>query len=268
MNGYAPSSAFMRLIEALESHGCLVGGGGRQRNARCPAHDDDRPSLSITDGESRVLVKCHGGKEGGCDTDDVLAVLGLARRDMFDMPRERGSGEWTPWISRCPCPPVAHYPYTDEYGNPLYEVVRGTHKEFAQRRPDPTARSGWRWSLGDVRRVLYHLPQLLAAPDSACVFLPEGEKDVHALEAAGEIATTNQQGAGDWREEYARFLVGRDVLVIADRDEPGREHAWHVLNSIRPVVRSAWIVQAATGKDAADHLAAGLSVCDLVWWTL
>jgi DNA primase len=135
--------------------------------------------------------------------------------------------------------------------------------------PDPSSRSGWRWGqLAEVRHVLYRLPAVLAVPGSGCVFVTEGEKDVHALEAVGEVATCNPGGAGKWRPEYAEPLAGRDVLIVADRDGPGRDHAWAVLTSVRPVARFAWIVQAASGKDAADHLAAGLAVTDLVWWEL
>ena len=264
-----PPTAFERLIAALEAHGSKVTGAGRQRKAQCPHHLDRDPSLSITAAESRVLINCRAG----CDTDDVLADLGLMRRDLFNepgSPRDESGAprEWTTWRDKCSCSPVANYAYTDDNGVTLYEVVRGLHKEFSQRRPDPSSRSGWRWSLGDARRVLYHLPQLLSAPGSKCVFIAEGEKDVHALEAAGEVATCNQQGASSWRDEYAESLAGRDVLIIADRDDAGREHAWRVLNSVRPVARFAWIVQAAAGKDAADHLAAGLSVPEFVWWTL
>ena len=39
--------------------------------ARCPVHDDRDPSLSIRDGERRVLVKCHAG----CDPRDIIAAL-------------------------------------------------------------------------------------------------------------------------------------------------------------------------------------------------
>ena len=40
--------------------------------ARCPAHDDSRPSLSIRDGaEGKVLVHCHAG----CDQTRVIVVL-------------------------------------------------------------------------------------------------------------------------------------------------------------------------------------------------
>jgi DNA primase len=38
--------------------------------ARCPAHDDHDPSLSVSEGEDgRVLVKCFVG----CKTEDVVA---------------------------------------------------------------------------------------------------------------------------------------------------------------------------------------------------
>jgi putative DNA primase/helicase len=50
--------------------------GGRKVGAawmaRCPAHDDRAPSLSIADArDSEVLVRCHGG----CDQRDVIAAL-------------------------------------------------------------------------------------------------------------------------------------------------------------------------------------------------
>jgi len=48
--------------------------------AKCPAHDDRTPSLSISEGhEGRALIKCHAG----CSTDDVIAALDLKPRDLF-----------------------------------------------------------------------------------------------------------------------------------------------------------------------------------------
>jgi hypothetical protein len=265
---WAPGTAFERLLGALEAAGSKVTGTGRQRKAQCPHHPDSNPSLSITDSESRVLINCFV-----CDTDDVLADLGLARRDLFNEPHRRGGDEWTPWRDRCQCPPVVRWPYTDEDGTLLYQHVRGTHKEFAFRRPDPASRSGWRWSLGDTRRVLYRLPELIQAPSSAVIFVTEGESDADALAAAGEIATTTDDGAltgtgkKQWLPEWSEALRGRDVLVTADRDMPGRVHARHVAASLDGIARSAWIVEAAQGKDVRDHLAAGLAVTDLIWWS-
>lgn len=52
--------------------------------ARCPAHGDKRPSLSIRDaGEGRTLVYCFAG----CHVDAVLNAVGLTVADLFP-PRE------------------------------------------------------------------------------------------------------------------------------------------------------------------------------------
>jgi hypothetical protein len=60
--------------------------GGRWSGAwwscRCPAHDDRSPSLSIRDGDRRLIVRCWGG----CDPRDVLAEL--RRRGLLDGPAE------------------------------------------------------------------------------------------------------------------------------------------------------------------------------------
>ena len=60
--------------------------------ARCPAHEDRSPSLSVKlldDG--RTLLHCFGG----CSTDSVLAAMGLEMSDLFpdklgDLPRANG----------------------------------------------------------------------------------------------------------------------------------------------------------------------------------
>jgi hypothetical protein len=44
---------------------------GSYGTARCPAHDDRSPSLSIRDGNTGPLLKCHGG----CSSGDVFQAL-------------------------------------------------------------------------------------------------------------------------------------------------------------------------------------------------
>jgi len=47
--------------------------------ARCPSHDDKSPSLSIKDcGDGRILMRCFAG----CETESVLAALGLTFADI------------------------------------------------------------------------------------------------------------------------------------------------------------------------------------------
>ena len=55
------------------------------------------------------------------------------------------------------------------------------------------------------------------------IYICEGEKDVEALERAGCAATCNAGGAGKWRPEYSEALAGANVIIVADRDEPGRK---------------------------------------------
>jgi protein tyrosine phosphatase len=48
--------------------------------AKCPAHQDNSPSLSISEGyDGRVLVHCFAG----CTHTAVLAALGLRSSDLF-----------------------------------------------------------------------------------------------------------------------------------------------------------------------------------------
>lgn len=131
--------------------------------ARCPAHEDHNPSLSITEGSTQpVVINCHAG----CDTGAILSALGLTWADISAAREERApDDEWTP-----AGPASAVYDYRDEHDELLFQVLRVPQpdggKTFRQRIPDPLAKSGWRWSLGDTRKVLYRLPQLIAAIDS------------------------------------------------------------------------------------------------------
>jgi len=152
----------------------------------------------------------------------------------------------------------ATYDYHDERGELLFQVLRRPGKRFVQRRPDGAG--GWVWKLDGVRRVPYRLPELVAADSTKTVWIVEGEKDVDTLHRRGLVATCNPHGAGKWRgvEGAARdTLRGRDVVVVADADEPGRTHAREVAASLRGHARGIRVVEAPRGKDVSEHLALG-----------
>lgn len=65
------------LIERLEG---VRQNGPDKWVARCPAHDDRGPSLSIRQESGRVLLHCFAG----CTAIDVLAAVGLLLSDLFD----------------------------------------------------------------------------------------------------------------------------------------------------------------------------------------
>jgi hypothetical protein len=170
-----------------------------------------------------------------------------------------------PHVVNGPRPPriVKTYPYRDENGELLFEVVRFEPKDFRQRRPD--GRGGWIWKLGDTRRVLYMLPELLtavAAGEMICIV--EGEKDADALRAVGIATTTNPAGANKWRAEYNAFLRGADVVIVSDADTAGREHAEQIAKSLGGIAKRIRVLD--IGKhwpecpdkgDISDWLTAG-----------
>lgn len=53
-------------------------GAGRW-SARCPAHPDKSPSLSLALGERGVLIRCWAG----CALDEIVMALGLTVSDLF-----------------------------------------------------------------------------------------------------------------------------------------------------------------------------------------
>src|ERR687890_1786278 len=62
---------------------------GEGYQALCPAHDDHDPSLSISEGEDgRALIKCFSG----CETEEVVAELGLEMKDLFERRNGHGGG--------------------------------------------------------------------------------------------------------------------------------------------------------------------------------
>jgi hypothetical protein len=219
---------------------------GNGWSARCPAHEDRKASLSISEGtDGTALVKCHAG----CDTSAIVAAIGLTLVDLFAS--RNGSGMRI----------VATYNYTDADGTLLFQVVRLDPKGFRQRRPDANSKGGWTWNLKGVRRVLYRLPDVCkAVAVGQTIYVCEGEKDADQLARIGLTATTNPGGAGKWCEDYTEVLRGAHVVILPDNDGPGQAHAAKVVHSLRgkaASVRTVNLPDLPPKGDVSDWLAAG-----------
>jgi 5S rRNA maturation endonuclease (ribonuclease M5) len=220
------ATAYERLTDRLHDLGKLVKTNGRpnQAKAQCPAHDDRNPSLSITGIEGQVLAYCHAG----CPIEAVLDALGMTKSDLYDEPRG------------------ATY---------VYEVTPGQILRAAHRSPEKKF-----WQSGDTQSqpILYRLPQVAeAVAASRTIYLVEGEKDVHALESIGLVATTAPMGAENFHKVDVTPLIGAHVIAIPDRDTAGQKWAQQVSETLNGKAASLEFWQAKTGKDAADHIAAG-----------
>ena len=137
--------------------------GGAMRSgkgwaARCPAHDDNNPSLSISDGGvGRLLWHCHAG----CSQTDVKNAL--IARGLISAPSNREPDS---------APFQTVYTYENADGSKWCDVVRNDRSDGSKRiRPRlPDGAPG----LPSGPRPLYKLPKLLS--DDRAVLVVEGEK--------------------------------------------------------------------------------------------
>ncbi len=241
-------TALQSITEALEAHGCTVRRAGARIKAQCPVHADHEPSLSVGYTNGRVLVKCHAG----CHTGDILTALGLRWEDLFDNPRRAPAlaGQL-----------VREHVYVNGSGTIVGSVLRLEPKTFR-----PLNAQDWSVAATELlKSTPYRLSELVAAiAQRRVIYVTEGEKDADMLYALGEVATCNAGGAEKWTADHAYWLKDSDVIIVRDNDPAGRKHAEKVVVTLAGVATSLRVMRPATGKDVSDHLAAGLSLSDLV----
>lgn len=236
--------------------------GARQAGAgflvRCPAHDDQRSSLSIGEGQNGgIVMYCHAG----CSTQAILDALGMQMSDLApERPPQasRSTGQQRASI-------VKTYDYKLVDGTLSYQVVRKSDKTFLQRRPD--GNGGWIWKIAkSVKRVPYRLPELLG---KSTVYIVEGEKDADNLWSIGLPATCNSGGAGKWGASETKALKNAGcvrVIILPDNDGPGVNHANEVAGRCRSAGMSVSIIPLpglAEHGDVSDWLSQGHSRVDL-----
>lgn len=227
---------------------------------RCPYHErhkngDAHPSLKIN--PAKNVFMC--GPCGASGTAWQLAAF-LAKTDPGDKKTVkawlRDEGLLTRGGSGMGEEPEAVYPYTDEEGALLFEVVRFRGKKFRQKRPD--GNGGWIWNLNGARRVPYRLPELVRAPS---VLVLEGERDCETARKLRLTATCNPGGAGKWRPEFSEVLRGKRVAVVCDADLAGKEHGRGVARSLVGLAASVRLIEALPGVphkgDLTDYVSAG-----------
>lgn len=115
-------TAFDRVREALEARGHQLKKTGKGYITNCPAHDDHDPSLHVTPKPGRVLLRCFGG----CQTETIVASLGLRLGDLFDVAPEQDN----------PFPPVETVAPAD--GAHPWDACCHTLESFTATPPPPT----------------------------------------------------------------------------------------------------------------------------------
>lgn len=246
----------------LESHlrelGIKLLGTGRQRKAtRCAVKEHRKDHWCVTVDVEEQWWNCHDCKRGGTIVDWIAIEQNRSDTDVFkelcderskSAPQTEQRAE-----SRKPSGPkrrVCHYDYQDESGEPLFRVIRFEPKTFEQHRY--TGNGNYVPGMSGITRVLYRLPSVIAAETVICV---EGEKDADNLAELGFVATTSCGGAKGWLPAYADFLTGKHVVIIPDRDAPGKEYSDSIIKSCESKVLSIKVVQVPDPhKDISDYI--------------
>jgi len=237
-----------KVLERLE--------GVRQRNgefmALCPAHDDQKPSLSVSEGDGgKVLLRCFGG----CSTNTVLEAAGLSWRDLYPVESCNGYHKRRSW----------------EIKDAAGELVAVHHRKDS---PDGK-RVWWRGPNGEKRladaglRVadlpLYGSEHVADWPEDVPVVIVEGEKAADALASAYPAVLGTVTGAESAPGPEAReVLRGRRVILWPDADPPGRAHMERVAEALQGTASEVRIFEwkgAPEKGDAADHPAVKSRSC-------
>ena len=224
--------------------------------ARCPCREDDQnPSLSVGVGnDGRVLLNCH---RGVCNVEQICESMDLKVADLYPNKTTKKKLELTDTWS-----------YYDADGALSFQKLRFIddvgNKTFRQRRPDGVG--GWEYNLNGVQKILYKLPEVLAAiNEQRDIWVVEGERDADTVCGTGRTATTMPGGAGKWLKEHTVSLRGaKRVIICADNDEVGQNHAWQVSAELEDAGIPTMVLHSPVGKDVSDLIKAGHQITELV----
>jgi putative DNA primase/helicase len=289
------------IAKALGGHSA-----GATWMARCPAHEDRVPSLSISSGRNgKVLVRCHAG----CDQRDVIVILrerGLwettgralrrfARKRQDGVPDnpdadalKRSEAAFALWQASRPVggTPVATYlrsrgldlpaspalrfhaglkhPSGGVWPAMVALVTRGStgspiaiHRSFLARNGDGKAPvDPAKMMLGPCRGGVVRL-----AEASDVLMIGEGiETCLAAMQATGNPAWAALSTSGLRSLDLPRDV--RDLIVLADGDEPGEAAARDAARRWKREGRRVRIARPPMGMDFNDLLKARILAFD------
>ena len=217
--------------------------GPGQWQVCCPAHDDQRQSLTITETDDKTLMFCHAG----CDTGEILDRVGLKMRDLYKESREK-QPQWKKELER-------QYDYYDDQGQYVASKLRFKGKRFS-----------WAVVRGgepDYKHVpkekpLYNLGALLdhikETPGEA-VYIAEGEKDCQTLKSMGLTAVT-PGGAQTWKKQFAQYFKDLNVIIMQDNDPAGEKMTQRIIDDIKDLARAYKVIVPSEREhgDVSDYI--------------
>ena len=266
-----------RLVDLLREDGVKLRGKGPEIAAKCPFHDDRKPSMSVN--VEKEVYNCHGcGAEGDAVTY-LMDKRGLSQKEALrevkgemhstqPKPRKKESRPSRPyWISGLPENAITRHRYLLGDGSLAFVVCRFPKGAQAKCKPYTPAKrggsDGWTMNLA-IRegRPLYRLGEMNKASSGKQVMVVEGEKCADAVASAfpKAVVTTWHGGAKAWKYTDWSPLEGRRVLLVSDADSEGRKCMLDLARHLKGLECTDIRIVLPEGedhRDIADEIAEG-----------
>ena len=210
----------IRQALACGKPGCAC--GNPKGHVHCPAHEDRTPSLSVSNGNNKILVKCFGG----CDQDRVISAL--KARDLW--PSGNGNGAHPRGLTLADLAGAKRLPVESlkKWGvsnidykgrSAVYISYRDLEGKVTDRfrlnlKTEP--RMIWRKGSKTLLYGLWRLPEFRQGGE---ILLVEGETDCWTLWEHG-IAALGLPGKATFKNSWAAHLKGYKVYVWIEPDAP------------------------------------------------
>lgn len=257
--------------------GTALGGDlrGDSYQCNCPAHNDDKKSLSVTRGEhTELILECFAD----CTFEEVLAAARLKHPELAEILEYKT--QWITYLHEegsfvlplslgAPAPAGIDsvYEYHDQDGELVKYKVKFSNKDFAQYFPLPSRRHKICGAKnGRAPELPYKLPELIQwAKAGRVIYITEGEKDCENFTEVIGLPCTTLGGVGNkWRDHYREYFAGaKGVVILPDNDlgkkkNTGIEYGNHLAANLTEIgIPVKMIPMPGKNKDFSDWWKAG-----------
>jgi len=263
------------VIEGLRLAECAPKQKGGTWQAKCPAHADKNPSLSLSTGkDGTVLVKCFAG----CSTEAVMQAINLPMTALFPDKKGGGGGRDPHDSDATVQPGLSLKEYSEAKGLPI-RFLMGLGLKDAKTYSPPAVEipylsvdgrdvatryriglvgdAKFRWKKGS-KPYPYGLNRLSVARKGKRLIIVEGESDAQTL-WFHEYPALGLPGASTWKDEYSNLLEGIDTIYVVIEPDSGGEALLDSLSK-SPLVGRILIVELQGVKDVSELHVSG-AIC-------
>ena len=249
------------LIEVMQNYNVSFKKDSSGYFTNCMFHNDNTPSLRLSDKGKKAIYKCFGCEAQGdiinfiCNMEKMDNVTALKKAyDILGLELEYKAKENNKIVNFKNYIKTKNlnirknneiytlediYIYSDENKNPFYCKIKyksDENKKYFITKSlieiDIGYKFGTTKDFEECKKVLYNLEQIKKAiSKNEWIFFVEGEKDVKTLKKLNKPATTIY--TRKWQESYSEDLKGAKVAFIGDSGKSGEEFKNFVVEKLK-----------------------------------